>query len=66
MTDLELWVENNYPDIYDEWAFSDGDVSLDDDIEDWLEDNYPDILGEYEDWLDGWERMEEYSNERDD
>ena len=45
-SDLELWVKDNYPSIYAEWARSD------EDIEDWLDENYSDVLFEYDDWLD--------------
>lgn len=51
--DLEEWVKNNYPDVYDEWVRCDGDIGKMGDMEEWLE-NYPDILREYEDSLDGW------------
>jgi len=69
VTELELWVESNYPDIYDDWVQSGKGINTLEDIEDWLEDNYHcDILDEYDDWLDGWidweeERTEEYGNE---
>jgi len=51
--DLEEWVKDNYPDVYDEWVRCDGDIGKMGDMEEWLED-YPDILREYEDSLDGW------------
>jgi len=54
MTDLERWLEDNYPDVYDEWVRCDGDIGKMGDMEDWLEYYYPDILRKYEDSLDGW------------
>lgn len=59
MTELELWVKNNYPTIYAEWMQSDEDIDF------WLEDSHLDVLDEYDDWLeDDW--LEEEENGYDD
>ena len=55
ISELELWVENNYPTIYAEWIQSDEDMNF------WLEDSHPDILDEYDDWLA--EEEDDYDDE---
>jgi len=58
MTDLELWLKSNHPDMYAEWL-----ESGDEDIEGWLEEVNYDILFEFDDWCYDEEGTSDYDDE---